>query len=76
MQLNVTVISFPDGSSKWMRKGTDVSDVITEWKESLSEKRLKQLAQCAFTVGEVIMPESDFNNLPNNQRVRESIIIQ
>jgi len=58
-----------------MLKGTDVSDVITDWKESLTEQRLKQLANCAFTVGEVIMPESDFHQLPERQRYREKVIL-
>ena len=74
MQLKVKVVSFPDGTQKWFTED-DVSEVITQWKESLTEQRLRQLNQCAFTVGEVIMPEKDFHRLPEAQRYRETKII-
>jgi len=74
MQLKVKVVSFPDGTQKWFRQD-DVSEVITQWKESLTEQRLKQLNQCAFTVGEVIMPEKDFHRLPEAQRYHEQRIL-
>ena len=64
MRLNVKVVSFPDGTQKWFL-GEDVSAVITDWKESMSESDLNRYSKCAFTVGEVIMPEKVFHDLDN-----------
>lgn len=67
MRLNVKVASFPDGTQKWFIHD-DASKIVTDWKETLSESDTRKYSECAFTVGEVIMPESVFHNLPNQQK--------